>query len=87
MATKLGFEETAPATTTTGRRRCRVAISVPQLHGSVEPTMRTFERGSAHHERRVVTKPRCQGQVSRASVPRTGNSVVPVDDNCSQTLR
>jgi hypothetical protein len=89
MATKSGFEEAAAATTTTttGRNRGQRAISVARLHWSVEPAMRTFERGAARHERRMVTEPRFQGQVSRASVPRTGDGVVPVDHDGPQTLR
>ena len=85
MAPTSRFEVAGPAATTAGRNRYQGAISVPRLHWSVERAMRTVERGAARHERRVLTEPRFQRQASRASVPRAGDCVVPVDHNCSQT--
>jgi hypothetical protein len=82
MATTSGFEEAAAAA---GRnRRYLVALFVRHLHGSVEPAMRTVV-GCACHERRVVTEPRFQGHIPRATVPGTGDSVVQVDYYSPQT--
>jgi len=85
MTTASRIEEALSAATTGRNRRCRVPIFLRQLHGGVEPAMLTVV-GCACHERRVMTEPCFQGQVSRAGVPRTGDSVVPVDHHRPQTL-